>query len=442
VADDAATYSAGLLLLAFGCYRFVVGRRGTPDPAMRYVCWFALSIGAALVVLAPHTMDALDRLGPVPRIGALAGAELKLCGLTSLALVARTLTGPDRRPVRRLARQAVATLVTMAVLFALARPDGRAGSGTAVAPGPGRWYLAAYDVLFMAYSVYCLALFITLLGRHARRMGPSPLRTGLRLMTASAAVGVVWTLWLCADVARVLRWGRQDTSEDRLSALLAVLVAALAVSGATATLWQRTLTAPKRMVRAFRAYRALEPLWSALCEAHPGIALAPSEASGRHAVPWPWHVEFALYRRVIEIHDGRLALRPYCPLDEPGGPGKAPGTVDPDAPDEGAGPERERADAMAEAAMLAAGLGARRAGLGRRRAHRSAAPPPLPPRAGTIEAEVAWLLRVAEAFEALTGAAGGTGGAAGGQERAPAGTGGPDRGSRGTAGGDAAPRGH
>ena len=82
-----------------------------------------------------------------------------------------------------------------------------------------------------------------------------------------------------------------------------------------------------------------------------------------------------------------------------------------------AGAGGERTDAVIEAAALAAGLEARRAGLG----------PPVrqvggPPRVvdrtgGTIDADVAWLLRVAEAFDALgaadvpgTGPGGGRGG--------------------------------
>ncbi len=407
--DDVATYTAGGLLLAFGAYRFVLARRGVGDPATRYICWFALSTGAALVVLAPRTMDALDRLGPVPRIGVLAGAELKLCGLTSLALVARTLGGTDRGPARRLVRRAAAVLAAMAVLFALAGLHARPGAASGVAPGPGRWFLATYDVLFMVYAVYCLALFVTLLGRHARRIGPSALRTGLRLMTVSAAVGAVWALWLCTDVVRLLRSGRQDTVEDPVSALLAAAVAALAVSGATATVWERALTAPRRLARAYRAHRALEPLWSALHEAHPGIALAPSRGRGHRVGPWPWQVEFALYRRVIEIHDGRLALRPYGPVDA------------------GAGPRGEPSDA--EAAGLAAALEARRSGL-RPGPRGPAAPPPGAARAGTIEADVAWLLRVAEAFAALGPWEAQPGTGASGQKRAPAGTGVPDRGSR------------
>lgn len=393
---DAGTYCAGGLLLFFACYRFVVDRRAAPDPAMRYIRSFALSIGGSLLVLAPRTMGALDRLGPVPQLGVLVGAELKMCGLTSLALVARTLAGPDPGPARRLAWQAVAGHIALAAFFVPAQLHTQGGRGYVT--GSGRWFLAAYDVLFVVYAVRCLVLFITLLGRHSRRIDPSPLRTGLRLMTASASVGVVWTLWLFDDVAHVLGSGRQATAEDPLSAVLALAVAVLAVSGATATVWGRVLTAPRRMVRAFRSYRALEPLWSALHEAHPAIALAPSGTQdGRPGRPSLRQVEFELYRRVIEIHDGRLSLRPYCPADVSawlpartrpiGGPAEPSGSP----------------DAVAEAATLAAGLAARRAGLGPL-PHYAAAPPSAPSRTVTIEADVVWLLRVASAFEALVAA--------------------------------------
>ena len=400
---DAATYTAAALLLAFACYRRVVDRRGADEPAMGYVCWFALATGSALLVLAPRTMRALDAHGPVPRFGVLAGAELKLCGLTALALLARTLTGPDRGPARRQACRAWAALTAMAALFVSAHLTGRAGSGQV--SGSGRWFLVAYDLLFVVYAVHCLTVFITLLGRHARRMAPSPLRTGLRLMTAGASVGVLWTLWLLTDVAQVIGSGRQDTAEDPQSAALAVLVAVLAVSGATATVWGRALAAPRRVVRAFRAYRALEPLWSALCDAHPGISLAPSgERDCLRGRPGPRQVQFALYRRVIEIHDGRLSLRPYCPQDVSG---RLTARAGPDGQAGADRADRAHTDAAVEAAALAAGLEARREGLVRL-PRPAAAPPPAAPGpgpgsgpGGTMDADVAWLLLVAEAFDGL-----------------------------------------
>ncbi|WP_335972329.1 MAB_1171c family putative transporter [Streptomyces sp. CA2R106] len=400
---DAGTYTAGGLLLAFACYRMVVVRLGgpDPDPATRYVGWFALSMGAALLVLAPATVRAVHRFGPAPRVAALLGTELKMGALTVLALIARALAEPgrpQREAERRSARQALAAGVLLAALFL---PAGvREHNGTGYVTGTaGRWLLAGYDVLFVGYSLRCLALFGTLLGRHTRGMPPSALRTGLRLMRVSGAVGAAWTLLLLWDAVRVLRSGRQDTAEHRMAAVLALVCVLLAVGGATASTWERALTAPVRLVRAARSYRALEPLWSALYEAHPGIALRPPRPDR-----WPAlrDVQFALYRRVIEIHDGRLSLRPYYPADArawlaartTAGAEALPDTL-----------SRAPSDAAVEAAALAAAVEARRAGhkpVPRRPAVAAA----VPPRTGTIDGDVAWLTAVAQAFALLTASGG------------------------------------
>jgi hypothetical protein len=400
---DAGTYTAGGLLVAFACYRVLIGRRGTRDPALRHIVRFAASMGTALLVLAPATMDALDRFGPVPRAEVLVGGELKLSALTALALVARALGETGHGTERRLTWQALGTAAVLAALFVAAALSDRGGSGS-VHGGPGRWLLAGYDVLFTGYALRCLALFTTLLARHAGRMPWSPLRAGLLLMKASGAVGAVWALLLLADAAQVLRSGRQDTAEDVPSAVLALVCALLAVGGATATVWARALTSPVRLVRAARAYRALEPLWSALYEAHPAIALRPRDANRcSSAAPTLRHMQFALYRRVIEIHDGRLSLRPYYPADVPAWLAERYGASPAPVAAAALPPDGEPSDAVVEAAALAAAVEARRAG---------AVPPARPvastpvalPRAGTMDGDVAWLTLVAAAFEALTAA--------------------------------------
>jgi hypothetical protein len=398
---DAGTYTAAVLLICFAPYRLAVDTGRARDPALRWICWFAVCTGLALAVLAPASMAALGGWSPLRHAAVLAGAELKLAGLTSLALFARELEDPGHGTGRRFGRQALAVIAAMAVLFTAAVPAAR---GPGPLPVPSRCLLAGYDLLFVVHSVRCLVLFGTLVARHARRIGPSPLRTGLRLMTAAGALAVVWTLWLLPDVVDVLRHGRQDSAEDLVSALLAAACALLAVGGATAAVWGRALEVPARTLRALRAYRTLEPLWSALYEAHPGIALTP----GRRARPgWlPRRLRFALYRRVIEIHDGRLSLRPYCPAD-------ASAWLAEHRPQAASQPPSA---ALLEAASLAAGLEARRAGVrapvaagasgtaaagSGRPAGGAVGPGPASAPPGTIDAELEWLLLVAEAFTAL-----------------------------------------
>jgi hypothetical protein len=96
--------------------------------------------------------------------------------------------------------------------------------------------------------------------------------------------------------------------------MLAVLGGLFVLAGslvpAVYPVWRRTV----HWVQMYRAHRELYPLWSALREITPEIALdpAPSEFHDRLRVR---DLDFRLYRRIIEIRDGRLALRPFLDAD-------------------------------------------------------------------------------------------------------------------------------
>jgi hypothetical protein len=99
-------------------------------------------------------------------------------------------------------------------------------------------------------------------------------------------------------------------------------------------------------------------------------------------------VDFALYRRIIEIRDGHVALRPYFLSGTPDWVAEMVG-VSPD----GAPSNR----AVVEAATIVAALESRRTGRGlgdggSGAAHAVQAVP------RTVEAEADWLLEVTDAF--------------------------------------------
>ncbi|MGC0316995.1 MAB_1171c family putative transporter [Kitasatospora acidiphila] len=388
-ADLAAYLSAAVFLLLAG--QWIAAARTQPDEqAKRYAIGFALCMGGGLVARAPATLTALGRLSGGPYPGALLGDLLKTAAgglLVLLALALRVRGEPERRlRTRRLIRRHGGAAVTVSVLLVLllyaAHPAVRGDS--LVVHGTGRWLLAGYDAVFGGYAVCCLAVLSTVLARQIRRADAGLLRTGLWLMTGAAVVGVIWSLWTLDDLIPVLLRGRQDNGEDIPSDVLGAICAVFAVSGATVTVWGATrwgarITAPARWLRARRRYRALEPLWSALHTAVPGIALAPRP--GRR--PPLRTAEFALYRRIIEIRDGQLALRPYLPPQLP----EWLAAVEPGGEPDGA---------VLEAAALAAALEARRAGRpGGEPAGPGWVPQPVP---GTVAGEAAWLLQVAAAF--------------------------------------------
>jgi hypothetical protein len=402
---DIGAYLSATLFLLLAAQRAAAARTQPDDQAQRLAAGFALCMGFALVALAPATLAALGRLSGDSDPALLLGDSLKTVAVSLLVLLTLGLRArgePEARPrlrrrIRRHTAVALAVPVLLAVLFHTAhiRPHG----DSLVVHGSGRWLLAGYNTLFAGYTVCCLAVLVALLARQTRRAEAGLLRTGLRLMTAAAGVGVVWALWAVDDIADLLLRGSQGGGEDTPSNVLAAVCAALTVSGATVTVWGATrwgvrITAPVRWVRARRSYQALEPLWSALASAVPGIALAP-EPDRR---PPLRTAEFALYRRIIEIRDGQLALRPYLQPQLPewlaavtpgAGGGRPPG---------GEPVGAEPSGAELEAAALAAALEARSCG---RPVVGSAAAGPgwLPqPVTGTVAAEAAWLVQVAAAF--------------------------------------------
>ncbi|MGW3950738.1 MAB_1171c family putative transporter [Streptomyces sp. NPDC004752] len=378
---------AALVFLVFAGHRLVIARGGGADPVQRDVAGFALFMGTAMLLNAPAVLDTLDRFVPSPDAELLLTSELKAAAGTFLALVALALDPPGSRPVRiRRRRRIGAAVVVQAVALGLFLAAGVTEDGERAVAAPGRgWVLAAYNVLFAAYLCWCLYALARALIRHAFRTPPGPLRTGLRLTALATATAVVWTLWALDDAAANLTDGGQGLGEDLLSTTLGMVTAVLLASGATATFWGEHLTAPLRRLHALRAHSDLEPLWSALHAELPEIALDPDAARRR---PGLRQAEFARYRRVIEIRDGILALRPYQrtePLDW------AVRALDRTGPAAG---DRE---AVLEAALIAAALENKRAG----RLYGGTpgqAGPTSSARLETVEDEAAWLVRVARAF--------------------------------------------
>lgn len=382
---DLSSFFAAAFFLVFGIHRLAITRRAWADSAQRYVSGFALCLGSALLFNSPTIVSALSTDARLDNLVMLITHDLKMAGFAFLVLVAYALKSPTAAPraVHRQMWAAGAVLTASAVLFLVADPV-TVGDELTVSDGH-RWALASYNALFALYGSFCLVVLVRELADHVGRTAPGLLRTGLRLMLLAAAVGAVWTLWALDDVIADLRDGSQGVGEDVMSSALGAVTAALATGGATTALWVGALGAPMRWLRAYRRYRALEPLWSALHRELPQIALDPSATERR---PGLRRAEFALYRRVIEIRDGHLALRPYF---ESGVPRWTPETDD----------QSRDQQAVLEAATIAAALENKRAGRlseGTRAglpAHPGHTPPTVP---GTVEAEAAWLLKVTAAF--------------------------------------------
>ncbi|MFF2146833.1 MAB_1171c family putative transporter [Kitasatospora sp. NPDC058190] len=396
--SELALYPVGLFFVLSAAH--FARSRINPRAAARHTCYGTALLGAALLVLAPPTVRAVQDAGvPVLAIAAIVLGDALRDGAAAairlLALALRTTEpvpghrlpgGPVRdeplrreplrreplrgealrgealrggplrgEPARRAVRSRLALLGVVlglrVVLIAVAAPR-LSGDSLTVAPAlSARLALAGYTAVGMVHTALCLTALLRELVRRARTAGPGRLGTGLRLLTGGLAAGLLWNAWSVDDVLRAATTGSQDGPEDTLCAVLGALCAALIAAGLGSTLWPAVSEAVRGWLRAHRRYRALAPLWRDLHTVLPEIALDPAR---RLPLP-PRDPQFALYRRIIEIHDARLILRQH---------------LDPRASEwlelatRRFPPSSSHAAATAEAAALAAALERAAAGAG------------------------------------------------------------------------------
>lgn len=173
----------------------------------------------------------------------------------------------------------------------------------------GQRYMFWYLVIFLAsFGVALLEI-----GRHSWKYANdavhSPwLRRGLRVTTTGAYIALVYCLcrgiYLFALQAHV----RIEFLVD-LAIPFACVGQTLCFIGLTMPSWGPYLTNHKARRGQLRSCRSLHPLWFALCQAFPTISLhSPVESRDNQDAD---NVDYLLYRRMIEIRDGLLVLRPY-----------------------------------------------------------------------------------------------------------------------------------
>ncbi|MGK3204872.1 MAB_1171c family putative transporter [Amycolatopsis sp. MEPSY49] len=360
-------------------YKLVEARRSQPVRTMWFLAGFGICIAAGIVVLTP-AMAALAGPGPVAEwVLSLAGDELKLGAIGfAVAFTQSVWRGEGARLIPH-ALFTGATMVLLAVCFVLSEPQ-RVGDDT-VFSADGLPFALADKVVFLVYSLISLGLLIVVFARSAWHAEPGPLRTGLWLLLVGVVAAFAWTFWDVDDVRRLAQTARIGAREDLPSSVLAAATIGFVAAGATLSAWSPAVSSVLGRVRAYRAYRRIEPLWTALRDAVPGIALDPGRELAGGA-------EFALYRRVIEIRDGHLALRAHF---DPELPARAETAA------RHAGVREADLAPTVEAVALAAAIEAGREG--RRFEAARGEPGDLREADADVEAEAAWLVRVSRAWQ-------------------------------------------
>lgn len=311
--------------------------------------------------------------------------------VAALALLQRWNYEPEqaRRRVAASTAAVAGVLAAMAVLFFLSNPV-HAGNHNFVHWYGSSAYFDAYLIVYLLTYAATNVEIARLCLRFAHLMTRSWLRTGLLTTAVGSFVSLVYAADRMTDVV-VAHFGVNLTAWEAVPQAGAGIGSMLIMIGMTMHMWGPKASGLANRYRRLRAYRRLRPLWEALYERDPGIALdAPQPGIARwRTMPQRLRdFDYHLSRRVVEVRDGVLALHPY---------------LDPDVAQRARvsaaqrGLSREEADAAVEAEQIRAALDVSGRPDARRTRAQQVAMNYAP---ADLDAELTWLSAVSRHFAA------------------------------------------
>ncbi|SHG89408.1 MAB_1171c family putative transporter [Streptoalloteichus hindustanus] len=289
------------------------GRRRQPDNPAITAVWVAfLLLALVFTVSVPAVWEGLDRSVGVPNLSTLLSQGCVVGFSASIQAMLLFWVHPRDQAVARIRWRLLAVagaLVVMAVLFATTAPAVERSTDFVV------WYAAnPYYAVYLVFYVSAFAVGLcdtARIGWHYAREAPRPwLRRGLRLTAAGAATGLGYCAVRIANILGPVL-GVDTRRWEALAPLCASAGALLVIVGLTVPAWGHRITALAGLAGRYLAHRRLAPLWRAVAlRSSPEVVLDPPAV---RALEWlrVRDLDFRLYRRVIEIRDGRLALRPH-----------------------------------------------------------------------------------------------------------------------------------
>ncbi|WP_327586858.1 hypothetical protein OHA25_07500 [Nonomuraea sp. NBC_00507] len=276
---------------------------------LRHLVMLCLGLSIALTVGIPPIYATIDWLTHVPNLAKLLQhlATISACGAGSVMMIRldRDAPRPGARVRRRIALAgAVATAMT--VLFFLAPVDESEPIRFADRYSTAA-FIPQYMLLFIAMiAVVCADVAISTWRYGRRRRGANvPLRMSVGLMFAAAIFGIAYCLFKAAYIVIRLLGESPLKGENALSTPLALAAVILGATSLALPKVGASIDAILHRLDRLRAYRRLHPLWSDLYAAMPEIVLNPPRGRDLMAI---LDIDYRLYRRVIEISDGMLAL--------------------------------------------------------------------------------------------------------------------------------------
>ena len=291
-------------------------------PPIRRVVWVTMVVLAAIGTLdLPAVGAQLDAACGLPNLADVVQHVLAIVATTlALYCVGQVFGKPEPRsrwPIRVQAALPAGVVTALIVLFALSPARTHPTDVKLYTDFPMQYAahpeVIAYWLIFAVYLGATFAVIAQLAWQYGRRAGRTPLGCGLVLLSAGMVAGLCYLAYGTAVVADHAT-GADDAFIRTAPGVIQGLFGALMVLVALGGLLPATRRCPLlRRAMLYWSLRQLYPLWDGLCQAVPGIALDPVPAWADRLDPRDLQVR--LYRRVIEIRDGYMAL---TPVDVPG----------------------------------------------------------------------------------------------------------------------------
>lgn len=297
---------AGLCWAAF-LYRVRDLRMRQRDPALLALLVAFAVKGTEFLLATPRIAAAVDERTGIPNLGAL-GVHLfggVAFGAAVLVALVYWVSNPAEAWARVRWRLAVAALVmmTMFLLWVAAGVGTEQRSQHYLVQNAHRPLVAIYGFLYVATLLVTIGEITRMCLRYSRVSGCRWLRRGLRTTGIGALIYSV-TVWSRGFSMVAVHLGLNPLEWEVLTPAAAGIGMALIIAGLTMPCWGPHVSDLCLLWDNYCTYRRLYPLWRDLYKAFPGIALHPPTRSMTH-------LNYRLYRRVIEIRDGLLALRSY-----------------------------------------------------------------------------------------------------------------------------------
>ncbi|WP_242882663.1 MAB_1171c family putative transporter [Actinomadura litoris] len=290
---SAAYYVAAFFIIAAGLYT-VRRYRQNPTPAMRAFAATLFLLATAFIVLANATRPIIDDIVHLHPFARWVGNALTIAAGASLNVVlshfARRPTDPPP-PTRRYALAVTASFIAMGICV-LGTPD----NDDFVDVYATDTSVTAYLLIYLA-SIGAVMTVALISGIRYARDNHGLMRAAMTFVATGAGFGIAYSLYKLGVVAARYE-GHQLGTESIIGPVLGLAAALLITIGSTLGSWvPATAAAIRRRV----LYRQLAPLHTALAEAFPEITLDVQVSSRR----------YRLDRRVVEIGDGLVRLRPW-----------------------------------------------------------------------------------------------------------------------------------